>query len=217
MIDFDVISTGSKGNAVVINKAILIDCGVPFRALKDVYRGLQLVLLTHIHGDHFNRRTIKKLAQERPALRFGCCDWLAGDLLDSVEPKNIDVYTPGGCFVYRDFCTIKPEKTIHNVENCAYHIWRGKESLFYVTDTNSLNGIEVKGYDLYMIEANYTEAEIVERIRRKQDAGEYCHEWDVLQNHLSKEKADDWLYRNMGPNSRYVYLHEHCEPSGSLT
>lgn len=33
MIDCNIIATGSKGNAVVIEHEILIDCGVPFKAL----------------------------------------------------------------------------------------------------------------------------------------------------------------------------------------
>lgn len=49
-MEYDVISTGSHGNAVVINREILIDIGVPFKSLKDVYKGLKLVLLTHIHS-----------------------------------------------------------------------------------------------------------------------------------------------------------------------
>ena len=45
-----VISTGSKGNAVLLNDEILIDCGVPFRELEPYCKGLRLVLLTHVHG-----------------------------------------------------------------------------------------------------------------------------------------------------------------------
>lgn len=216
MIEYDIVSTGSKGNAIVINSGILIDCGVPFKKLRDCYKGLRLVLLTHIHSDHFNRTTIKRLAEERPTLRFGCCEWLVGDVLDcGVDKRNIDVYLMQGsdnnCFVYPEFCTIKIDKTVHNAENCAYHIWQGGESLFYATDTNSMNGIEAKNYNLYMIEANYNGAEILERIRRKQANGEYCHEHSVLKNHLSEEKALDWLYQNMGQNSQYIYMHEHEE------
>ena len=35
-----VISTGSKGNAVLLNDEILIDCGVPFRELEPYCKGL---------------------------------------------------------------------------------------------------------------------------------------------------------------------------------
>lgn len=210
MIDYNIISTGSKGNAVVLNKAILVDAGVPFKALAAHYRELGLVLLTHIHSDHFNKTTLHRLAQERPTLRFGCCEWLVAPLLQcGVDKSQIDVYTPGGCFVYKGFCTIKPERMMHNVPNCGYHIWQGDKATFYATDTNSMTHVEAKDYDLYMLEANYDESEIVERIREKQAVGVFCHEYKVLDNHLSREKADNWLYSQMNPNSRYVYLHQH--------
>ena len=72
MIRYNIIATGSTGNAVKIND-ILIDCGVSFKKLKDVYKHIKLVLLTHEHSDHFRTPTIRKLAAERPTLRFGCC------------------------------------------------------------------------------------------------------------------------------------------------
>ena len=51
MIRYSIIATGSKGNAVKIDD-ILIDCGVSFKKLKDVYKYIRLVLLTHEHSDH---------------------------------------------------------------------------------------------------------------------------------------------------------------------
>ena len=73
MIDYNIISTGSQGNAVVIEHKILIDCGVSFKALAAEYRTLKLVLLTHIHSDHFHPSTLRLLASNRPTLRFACC------------------------------------------------------------------------------------------------------------------------------------------------
>lgn len=212
MIEHKIISTGSKGNAVVINGTILVDCGVSFRSLKDVYKGLQLVLLTHIHGDHFNRTTIRKLAQERPTLRWGCPEWLVSEIYGTVHPAYIDVYEMDKRYPYSSAeLIVEPFPLVHNVENCGYKLRIRLENMLYATDTNTLDHIKATDYSLYLVEANYTEAEITERIRRKQESGEFCHEWAALENHLSREKADDWLYRNMGANSRYVYLHEHEE------
>ena len=38
----------------------------PFKKLNEYYKQLKIVLLTHIHQDHFNKKTISKLAIERP-------------------------------------------------------------------------------------------------------------------------------------------------------
>ena len=218
MIGYEVIASGSKGNAVVINGRTLIDCGVPFKALESVYRGLSLVLLTHAHTDHFNRATIRRLARERPTLRWGCPQYLAADLIDcEVKPRSVDIYHMNGGankYIYAGLA-VEPFALIHDVPNVGYKICDGGGRLFYATDTNTLDGIEAKGYDLYMVEANYGEAEIAERIRRKQDAGEYVHEWDVLENHLSEEKALDFIYRNIGADGRYVLMHQHEETGGA--
>ena len=210
---YDVISTGSKGNAVVINGQILIDCGVPYKLLEPVVKGLKLVLLTHIHSDHFKPRTAAALHRERPTIRFGCCEWMVDPLLDAgVDKRVIDVYEPRHFYEYNKLCTLSPEMLTHNVPNCGYHIsdWECKR-LFYATDTGSLDGVEAKDYDLYLIEANHTRAELEARIEAKRAAGEFAYEYRAAQNHLSREQAEDWLYQQMGSNSRYAFLHQHAE------
>lgn len=206
---YNIISTGSKGNAVQLGGSLLIDCGVPFKALADCYKDLKLVLLTHEHSDHINKATAKRLAAERPTLRWGCCEWMVPIIADLVPRKQIDIYTPGYCFIYRDMFTIVPERLTHNVPNCGYHIWRGTESVFYATDTGTLDGIEAKNYTLYMIEANHSREDIEARAKDKLDRGEFAYEIRAAENHLSKEQAEDWIYQNIGPNGRYVFLHQH--------
>lgn len=218
---YNVISTGSKGNAVVINDRILIDCGVPYRLLEPVAKALKLVLLTHVHGDHFKPQTVRRLHRERPALRFGCCAWMAGPLLAAgVDKRAIDLYSFAGdrCefesawYQYDYFVAVKPEHLTHNVPNCGYHITMNDERLFYATDTGTLDGIEAKGYDLYLIEANHTREELEERLAAKRAAGEFAYELAAAANHLSREQAENWIYQNIGPNGRYVFLHQHQSP-----
>lgn len=209
MMKYNIIATGSTGNAVVLNNCILIDCGVSFKALKDVYKDLKLVLLTHEHGDHFNKTTIRRLAKERPTLRFGCCDWLVSDLIDcNVQKRNIDVFEIGKVYDYQKF-KISPIKLYHDVPQCGYRLFVGGEKAIYVTDTAHLQGITAKDYDLYLLEANYEDEELQERINSKQETGQFCYEMNVSSRHLSKEQADAFLLENMGINSKYVYMHEH--------
>lgn len=208
-VPYEIISTGSKGNAVVLNEQVLIDCGVPFKLLNTVYRKLRLVLLTHIHGDHFNRSTIRRLAELRPTLRFGCCRWLVAPLIEcGVAAANIDVLVPDLLFRYST-CWVVPVLLSHDVPNCGYKIGFKNGRVFYATDTRNLHGIEAKNYDLYMVEANYVDEEIAERIRAKKENLEYAYERRVLETHLSKADADDFIYSNIGPGGEYVYLHCH--------
>ena len=212
---YEIISTGSQGNAVLIQDHILIDCGVPFKALKPYVKQIQLVLLTHIHSDHFKSRTVAALASERPALRWGCCAWMVQALADAgVDRKRIDVLFPGGIYRYQGIGEITPERVPHNIPNCGYRIKTGGERLFYATDAASLDEISAKGYDLYLIEANHTEAELQERMEAKLAAGEFAYEFAAAQNHLSREQAEAWLAENAGPGSRYQFLHQHREKAG---
>lgn len=214
-MNYNIISTGSQGNAVVVNNNILIDVGVSFKALKDVYKDLQIVLLTHIHTDHFKPQTIKRLAEERPTLRFGCCEWLVNDLVEAGVPKqSIDVFEIGKIYDYKAF-KVSPIKLYHNVQNCGYRIFANGEKAIYATDTEHLQGITAKDYDLYMIEANYTDEDLQERINAKLEAGEYSYELNVASRHLSHEQASEWLMENMSFHSEYVFLHGHKDKKKS--
>lgn len=206
---YNVISTGSKGNAIVLNDNILIDCGVSFKALTDVYKHLNIVLLTHSHSDHFKPSTVRKLASERPLLRFACGEWLVPELVGcGVDKMKIDILQPKTEYDYGLFKII-PETLTHNVPNFGWRIFTGSEKVFYATDTGNLDGIEAKGYDLYMVECNYELDEITERIKQKEANGEFIYEYDVIKNHLDKTQTDEFILSNMGDNSEYVYLHEH--------
>lgn len=217
---YEIIATGSAGNAVLINGCILIDCGVSWKKLRPYAKQIKLVLLTHVHSDHFKPATVRALHRERPAVRWACCEWMVGPLVEAgVDKRVIDVVaTPDNVgngilgFSYKDLCFLYAIPVPHNVPNCAWRmqdIFCGK--LFYATDCSSLDGIEAKNYDLYMIEANHTRAEIEARIAAKQAAGEYAYEIEAARNHLSREQAEDWLAQNAGPESKYVFLHQHQE------
>lgn len=167
-------------------------------------------------GDHFKPKTAAALHRERPTLRFGCCEWMVNPLLDAgVSKRVIDVYEPGRIYEYGKLCALSPVTLTHNVPNCGYHISdMACNRLFYATDTGTLDGIDANGYDLYMIEANHTRAELEARRDAKIAAGEFSYEVEAARNHLSLEQAEDWLYRQMGPNSKYVFLHQHIERFG---
>lgn len=209
--DVKIISSGSKGNAAVINDKLLIDCGVAYKAIEPYTRLLKLVLLTHIHSDHFKKTTIKRLAGLRPNLRWGCCEWLVKPLLDcGVSKYQIDVYKLDTAFVYSmDFLTVEPFRLYHDVENCGYKINILGKKILYATDTCKIE-TEAQGYDLYMLEANYEEDELQERINRKEEAGEeYIYELKVKDNHLSRAMASEFVMNNAAAHSEHIFLHVH--------
>lgn len=212
-MNYRIIESGSSGNATIVENIILIDCGVSFKKLKDYYQELKLVLLTHIHSDHFNKTTLKKLVKERPTLRFGCCEWLVKDLIEcGVDKRNIDVYDNISSFKYSDNLIVTTFDLQHDVLNCGYKLFVNDKKYFYATDTNSLENIEAKDYDMYFIEGNYEDKKQLEERKQKHiEKGEYYYEDRVEKTHLSQVQATEWLMENMGSNSQYIFMHEHKE------
>jgi hypothetical protein len=131
-----------------------------------------------------------------------------------VEKSNIDIVEFNKRYLY-GLCDIIPLPLVHDVPNCGYKVHfpvaNGYERLIYCTDTNCLNGVSARDYDLYMIEANHIEAEIKQKIADKKAEGEFPYEKRAMKYHLSKDKADKFIYENIGANGVYVYLHCHKE------
>ncbi len=205
-MNYKIINTGSDGNCTIVDDIIAIDMGISYKKLIPYLKKLKLVLLTHEHHDHFNTRTIKKLAESRPTLRFGCCKWLVQILINcGVDKRNIDVYDIGKKYNY-DLFQIIPVKLYHDVPQCGYRLFMNDEKLFYATDTYTLDGIKAVGYDYYLVEGNYQDEEEL-----KSRAVNDYYESRVKKTHLSKEYATNWLLENMGLNSVYEWMHEHKE------
>lgn len=94
---------------------------------------------------------------------------------------------------------------------CGYKLKLGKNKLIYATDTNSLEHITAKNYDYYFVEGNYEDEEEL----HNRAVNEF-YESRVKKTHLSKVKATDWLMKNMGNNSKYIFMHEHKERNDDL-
>ena len=215
MVRYNIIASGSQGNAVILNDAVLIDCGVPYKQLAPYVPKLKLVLLTHIHSDHFCKRTLRRLAAERPTLRFGCCRWLVSPLVAAGVPeRQIDVLKPRVMYGY-GLCNVIPFELTHNVPNCGYKVHFGNGKLIYATDTNNLDGIQAIGYDLYLIEANYNDEDICRRIKEKRMAGQFAYEEQAFRNHLSEAKCTEFLLRNMRGNGIAIPMHVHVDKEAS--
>lgn len=201
---YNVLSSGSKGNCIIYHDTIAIDMGIPYQMISGFKNQLQIVLLTHIHGDHLNISTIKKLAFERPTLRFACGVFLT-EYLQGI--KNVDVLEAGKVYDYGQF-KVSPIHLYHDVPNFGYRIFKDETKIIHATDTAHLNGISAKDYDLYAIESNYNEDTIFESIERKKARGEFAYQIGALNSHLSEQQARDFIFKNKGEKSKVLRLHE---------
>lgn len=205
---YKIISSGSKGNAIVYMDTILVDCGIPFSSIKPHLYKLQIMLLTHIHQDHFNISTIQRIAFERPTLRIGCCEWM----YDHIKSfRNIDVFEIGQLYDYGSF-KISPVKLYHDVPNCGYRIYKNGKKIFHATDTAHLEEITAKDYDLYCIESNYDAETVDQIIEAQKNSSGFSYKIGAVNSHLSEQQARDFIYKNRGPHSQILRLHETTQP-----
>ena len=194
---YSIISTGSHGNAIVYHDSIMVDCGVPFAAVKPYLRRLQIILLTHEHKDHLNIETLRKIVFERPGIRIACGDWLK----DQINFGNVDVLKFGAVYNYTGF-QVSVVKLYHDVPNCGYRIFKDGTKIFHATDTGTLEGITAKNYDLYAIESNYPEDTINAQIERN------YYKIGAVNSHLSDQQARNFIDENRGEFSQVLRLHE---------
>ena len=206
---YKIINSGSDGNCTILEGKVAIDMGVSYKSINSYIKNLQLVLLTHIHSDHFNKSTIKRLAKERPTLRFGCCKWLVEHLIElGVNRRNIDVYNFGEGIFYNRNLSIEVFELFHDVPNCGYKVFINNKKVVYATDTNTLGELEAKDFDLYLIEGNY---ENKEELRERAESDYYYDR--VIKTHLSREYTTEWLLNNMSDSSEFHFMHEHRDRS----
>lgn len=201
---YNVIATGSDGNAIIYQGKILVDAGVPYSKLEPYARQLQIVLLTHQHRDHINPATIRRLAFERPSLRFAAGEWMRPEL-EGI--RNVDILEIGKLYDYGKF-QISPVKLYHDVPNCGWRIFTDGKKIFHATDTAHLEGITATHYDLYAIEHNYDEETVYDIIAAQQARGEYAHQKGSINSHLSEQQAKEFIYNNRAPHSQVLRLHE---------
>lgn len=204
---YKILSSGSKGNAVIYFDTILVDCGVPFSIVKPYLKDIQIILLTHSHGDHLNVNTIKKTQSERPAVRFGCGEFLTEKL---TEIKNVDIFQAGRIYDYGAF-KVSPIVLYHDVPNFGYRIFKGGKKILHATDSRTLDGISAKEYDLYCLECNYDEERVYSIIGSKRERGEYAYQLGSINSHLSVQQSQDFVLRNAGKEYQFVQLHQSSE------
>lgn len=206
---YEVIETGSKGNCTILEDHIMVDIGVSYKRFSSHADRIKVVILTHIHSDHFNPVTIARMAKEHPMVKFVCCRHLVEDLAKIVPAGSIYILEPNRKYDL-GLCILSPFILYHDVPNVGWRIQINGQRCLYATDTRKID-IAARDYDLYLIEANHDMEEILDRIRKKQEAGEFIYEYRAINNHLSRQQCDEWLAMNKGPKSEVVYMHQHKE------
>jgi L-ascorbate metabolism protein UlaG (beta-lactamase superfamily) len=200
MIDYEIISTGSKGNCVVIDD-IMVDCGVPFKKMKDYLYDVSVLLLTHIHSDHIKESTLKNIVVMFPHIEiYG--NYEVAQVFSEYPIKVINTGVP---FTTRNGILIEAFECIHDVVCYGYMFNTSGLDVIYATDTSDLRHAPDRKFDYFFIESNHDEKKLV------QLANARSFGYNVIagaQRHMSTQTAKTFYYMHRkGKDAKFIELH----------
>lgn len=207
---YNIIASGSDGNAVLMNdNTFLIDIGVSYKEIEPYAKDIKFVFITHIHSDHFNKSTIKRLAKEFPLIAFLVGEHLKDEIKDLIREEQLFIVQPNRKYRLLNDFYITPFMLYHNVINMGLKLeFKGLKAI-YGTDTYTLDGIEAINYDYYLLERNYCEIKAQGILEKAKMNDEFSYINKSIENHLSKQKLELWLAQNnKNGKGKIVYLHE---------
>lgn len=197
-MNYKIISTGSKGNCVIIND-VMVDCGVPFGKIKDDLYEIKYLLITHIHQDHLNKKTVQQIAENFPRIM------IIGNY-EVHNSYNCNVIANAGFTIETDDYSFYPFENSHDVL-CYGYTWtfEGQE-IIYATDTSTLKNAPEKKYDFLFLESNHDEAKL--EAVRNENKGSY-NPYLSGKRHLSTQQAKAFFYLNRrNQQSQFIELHQ---------
>lgn len=182
-LDYKIIATGSKGNAVRIRN-VLIDAGIPYNKLKSELYTVDTLLLTHNHSDHVKTPTVAAIKKNFPHIK----------VIGNYEigyAANLDIISNNGIPIALKKLEIVPFDCVHDVV-CQGFVLNFKDGVvIYATDTNSLEHAPAIKYDYFFLESNHDEQKL-QQIQGKKVNGYNAFAHGV--NHLSSQKCKAFYY-----------------------
>lgn len=208
-MNYNIIGSSSKGNCIIVEDILMLDCGMSYIKIKKYLKKVKLIFISHSHKDHINPITIKLISENNPIIKFVCGGEDVVNILvnNGIALKNIYILKTSKWY---NLGAIKVclEELNHDVFNCSLK-WNYKNKKgIYIVDTNKINHITAKNYDLYLIENNYRDDILKKHIDECEDVYKLNYLKRVPETHLSDEKCNNFLMENLGDNSVFQYIHQ---------
>jgi phosphoribosyl 1,2-cyclic phosphodiesterase len=166
-----------------------------------------MILLTHKHGDHFDRSTIIRVGREYPNIILVIPEHMVEEVKELNYAGRTFVIEENKKYKYGSIL-LEPVKLFHDVPNVGYKIITTDGfKLIHCTDTGSISHVNAKNFDIYAIEHNYVEADVDEKIKKKINDGIFAYEVRAKENHLSFDQASSWIESQRKNSSVIIKLH----------
>lgn len=195
---YEIISSGSKGNCVIIND-VMVDCGVPFNKIKDYLYDVKYLLLTHIHTDHVRPSTLENIKKLFPKIT------IIGNY-EVHQSFGVDKIANGGFQIETDDYVFLPFDCEHNVVTHGFTWSFDDKSIIYATDTATMEYAPDERYDYLFIESNHCEKKL--ELVMDQVKGGY-NPYLSGKRHLSTQQAKTFYYTHRrNRDSEFIELHK---------
>lgn len=216
--DVNIVGTGSTGNLNIIDEVIAIDCGLPRRDFLPFAEKVEIIMISHEHGDHLNFACLNWLLKNRPAvIKYGLyvnqgtyaklqakAPAVAEAITHIIDDEvDTELRTSKGKYRLRTY-TLH-----HNVENQGFILENSAgEKLIHATDTFSMEDAPDEIYDYFLVEGNYDEEKLDEVLFQEDlDVDNFFRASQNLR-HLSNQQCHAFILNHSKPGSIAWQLHE---------
>ena len=197
-LDYNIIATGSSGNAVRIAD-IMIDCGIPYSRMKDDLYKVDTLLITHSHSDHVKPATLDRIRKEFPGITI----FANADVAYQYEVDQVVGTTP---FALRKHRKIIPFDGVHDVPVTGYIIQRDGLNILYMTDTAKVDPPDIP-LDYIFLESNFDERKLLQEAKKYRSHG--YDPYLSVTRHLSTQKCKEFYFTHRrNSDSKLIELHQ---------
>lgn len=221
--DYEIVYSGSTGNFNLITytditgeqMTIATDIGKPFKYLEKHLFPVDVILISHVHGDHYQPATYKQIRQAFPSIIIiGNSEVNARIEQDNLPPLDYVLDATDGIQIGDVY--IKAFENEHGspeapVDCCGWVMYDGHTNILYATDMSTtlhyqayLDKHNIK-LDTILLEANY-DPQIVGFIEDYRIHTGYSIFNNGSERHMSKNEFD-WFCEHYAKSERTK-----CEP-----
>lgn len=207
-----VLGSGSSGNGYILDEYMALEAGMPFSAYKPYMNSIQMLWISHVHGDHCNIQTIKKMIEYKHERNSELLIYGNADVRNHLKKNGIyaEKITWLITQVGEDTQQYNNFNLSHSVRNDGLMIntanLGSKPLIVFATDTNKMPDPLGEAPLFLVLEANYYGGITSALKNAAQQMGGFFN--DHTFNHFAAEQFDQYVI-NGGADENTVIIEAH--------
>lgn len=219
MFDINILCTGSSGNCSIVDKHIMIDCGIKKSKFIELFDELDALFITHRHSDHMSVPILNWLYTKHYEW-FLDHVYMNQDTINAFTSSSKVIFTlplqrmhileqnQKGVFATRTSqYAFETFPLSHDVENQGFIFTNVHDkSLVWATDTRTLEHCPHRKFDVICCEGNYDE----DKLYIDLVSDDFATQFRATRNlrHLSVQAFENFVHEHSHKNTQVYQLHE---------